>query len=177
MKHTRFAGFTIVEVVISIVLVSIISAAIIGRFSTGDSFSGFIIRDQIISLARTAQQSSLGRASVTLTISVTDDTVTITTAPGSGPLGEIDLVELPMDGISITGDVNVTASCSVSTGAVIGDTPAFTIRYGELGDLGNSGAGAGTAVTSAVRICLNENPVESVCISPSGFAYAGKCDD
>ena len=55
----------------------------------------------------------------------------------------------------------------------------MTISFGELGNLGSSGVlgGASTgAVSSAVRVCLNNDPVFSVCFSPSGFAYAGDCD-
>lgn len=177
MKYSRFTGFTIVELVITIVLVSIISTAIIGRFASGDAYSAFIIRDQIISLARTAQQSSLGRESVVLNISVTGDTVNLTTEAGTGPVVQISSVDFDLEGISLTGDVNVTDSCATSTGTAIGNSPDFTIRFEELGDLGNSGAGAGSAVTSAVRICLNDSVTDSVCISPSGYAYGGKCDD
>lgn len=176
MKHSRFAGFTIIEIVITLVIVAIMAAVVIGRFASGDSFAGFVIRDQIISLARTAQQSSLGRADVALKISVVGDIVTIATEGGNASVQEMNSVEFDLEGISLTGDINVTDSCSVSQGAAIGASP-FTVRFGELADLGNSGNGAGAAVTSAVRICLGDNPDESVCISPSGYAYEGKCDD
>jgi len=178
MKQSAFKGFTIIEITIVIVIVSIIAAAIISRFATGDVFTGFILRDQIISLARTAQQSALGRADVTLTITpnLGGDSVTIETAYGTGPAVTIDSVTFDLDSISLTGDTNVTDSCSVSTGTAITNAAPFVLRFDELGDLDVSGFGAGSAITSAARICLNDNVIESMCVAPSGFAYAGDCD-
>jgi hypothetical protein len=53
----------------------------------------------------------------------------------------------------------------------------MTIAFGGLGDLRTSGVTGSTgAITSAVRICINDSATMSVCVSPSGFAYAGDCD-
>jgi hypothetical protein len=56
----------------------------------------------------------------------------------------------------------------------------MTINFDELGDLAASGVtGATGAITSALRICLNNDAnvnTDSVCVSPAGFAYAGSCD-
>ena len=171
------SGFTVIEIVIVIVLVSIISAVALSRIIGGNTFSAFILRDQIISLTRTAQQSALGRSDVTLTItpSASLDTVTITTGYGAGPT-IINSVEFDLSPISITGSVNNTDSCSVTLGSAITNAAPLIVRFDELGDLELSGFGAGTTVTDSVKICLDARPVDSVCISPAGFAYAGDCD-
>jgi MSHA pilin protein MshC len=170
-------GFTVIELVIVIVIVSIISVVALSRAIRGNTFSGLILRDQIISLSRTAQQSALGRADVVITItpSASLDTVTLTSSYGAGST-IINSVEFDLAPNVITGSVNNTDSCSITLGSAITNLAPFIIRFDELGDLEASGFGAGTSVTDSVKICLNNRPIDSVCISPGGFAYAGDCD-
>lgn len=168
---------TIVELVLVIIIISIIGMVTMSRIIGGDSFNAIIVRDQIISLARTAQQNSLGRANVSMTITpnVGGDSVTIVTTDGGG---NIESFAVSLDSVSLSGDINDTDSCSVTSGvdAITNATP-MTLTFGELGDLGVSGVTGSTgAVTSALRICLNDTASESICVSPSGFAYAGDCD-
>ncbi|MEQ9210732.1 MAG: type II secretion system protein [Pseudomonadales bacterium] len=176
--RNRFSacGFTMVELVIIIVLLGIVATVAMSRLLRGDAFNAFVLRDQIISLSHTAQQASLGRDNVIMTI--TPDgagSVTLTTAYNGGAT-TIESVVLDMNSVSLTGDVNDTSSCATPPGSAITTASPFTLRFTPLGDLGASGFGAGTAVTSAVRICLNNSVTDSVCLSPAGFAYAGDCD-
>ncbi|MEX0965245.1 MAG: hypothetical protein WDZ52_14525 [Pseudohongiellaceae bacterium] len=92
--------------------------------------------------------------------------------------GTIESITAPLSSVSISGDINNSDSCSVTPGAdAITSVNPMTLAFGELGDLGVSGVTGNTgAITSAVRICLNDTASESVCVSPSGFAYAGDCD-
>lgn len=173
----RTLGFSLVELVITVLILSIISAVAISRILGGNTFNSIIVRDEIISIARTAQQNALGRADVELSItpSVGGDEVTVTTIDGSGT---IETYTMSLNSVSISGDINETDSCESTAGAdaVTSATP-MTLTFGELGDLGNSGVtGSIGAVTTAVRICLNDTAIDSVCVSPSGFAYAGNCD-
>lgn len=169
-------GMTIVELIVVIVVLSIIAAASISRFLGVNAFDSFILRDQIVSLTRTAQQSALGRSDVVLTIqpSVSLDTVTLTTSYGGGTA--INSVEFDLSPIVLTGSVNNTDSCSVTLGSAVTNGAPFIIRFDELGDLELSGFGAGSTITDNVKICLNDSPIDSVCISPAGFAYGGDCD-
>jgi MSHA pilin protein MshC len=179
INHFSNNGMTIVELVVVIIIISIIGMVTMSRIIGGNSFNAIIVRDQIISLARTAQQNSLGRADVSMTITpnVGGDSVTIVTSYGGG---NIESFAAPLDSVSLSGDINDTDSCSVTSGAdaITGAPPmTMTLVFGELGDLGVSGVTGSTgAVTSAVRICLNDTASESICVSPSGFAYAGDCD-
>lgn len=173
----RQLGFTMIESVMVIVFIGILAVFVMARFSSGDTFNSVIIRDQIVSLVRTAQQASLGRTSVSMTItpSAGGDSVTITTSDGGGT---IDSVQLDLSNVTLSGDINKTASCAVDDGdfAIASATP-MTLNFGELGDLGVSGVTGNTgAISSAVRICVNDSATDSVCVSPSGFAYAGNCD-
>ena len=171
------AGFTLVEMVLVLLILSVIGAVAMSRILGGNNFNGLIVRDQIISLARTAQQNALGRANVSMTITpnVGSDSVTIVTSYAGGNIGSFTA---PLDNVSLAGDINDTASCAVTSGVdAITNTAPLTLTFGEYGDLGVSGVTGSTgAVTSAVRICLNDTASESICVSPSGFAYAGDCD-
>jgi MSHA pilin protein MshC len=171
------AGFTLVEMVLVLLILSVIGAVAMSRILGGNNFNGLIVRDQIISLARTAQQNALGRANVSMTITpnVGGDSVTIVTSYAGGNIGSSTT---PLDNVSLSGDINNTASCAVTSGVdAITNTAPLTLTFGEYGDLGVSGVTGSTgAVTSAVRICLNDTASESICVSPSGFAYAGDCD-
>tara|TARA_R110002073_G_scaffold56746_3_gene144130 strand:+ start:2241 stop:2924 length:684 start_codon:yes stop_codon:yes gene_type:complete len=171
------AGFTLIETVIVILILSIISAVAISRIMSGNALNAIIVRDQIISLSRTAQQNALGRSDVDLIItpSAGGDEITLSTSDTSGT---IESYTFSLSSVSLSGDINDTDSCAVTSGADgITNAAPMTLTYGELGDLGVSGvAGSTGAVTSALRICLNDTASESICVSPSGFAYEGDCD-
>jgi MSHA pilin protein MshC len=172
------SGYTIIELIVVIILIGIASAFAMSRMLGGNVFTPSIVQQQIISLARIAQQSSLGRSDVTLTITPNgDDTVTIDAEESSGTV-TIQSVTISMDSVSFSGDINKTASCAVDDGdTAITSGAAMVLAFGQLGDLEDSGIGGGAAaITSAVRICLNNSPSDSVCVAPSGFAYAGDCD-
>lgn len=175
------SGFTLIEFIVVIVLTGIVSVVAIARFLNVDTFNPAVFRDQVISIARTSQQSALGRASVALTVTpdAAGDEVTISSTFGSGPTSTIERVSLPLGGVTLSGDINTVASCESSPGAnsITNSTP-MTISFGELGDLTDSSGISGStgAVNSALRICVNNSAVYSVCFSPSGFAYGGDCD-
>lgn len=176
-SNASMIGFTIVEMIIALVLVGIISAVAIARLSGGTSFNAIIVRDQIVSMARNAQQHSLGRASVTMTITpnVGGDVVTLATNDAGGT---IDSISVPIDGVTLSGDINTTDSCATTSGIdTITNAAPMTIDFGELGNLNSSGvSGSAGAITSALRVCIDDNADFSVCVSPAGFAYPGDCD-
>lgn len=178
---TRYSqkAFTMVELVVTIVLVGIIAAFAMSRLLDGNSFNPAIVRDQIISMARVAQQAALGRPAVSLTITPNPsaDTVTLAVADSGGNIGGRSAT-LSLDSASLSGDINKTASCEADSGdTAITSANPLVLNFGELGDLADSGIGAGVApITSAIRICINNSSADSVCVSPAGFAYGGNCD-
>lgn len=173
----RQAAFTLVEIVVVILVLGIISAVAMSRILGGNTFNAIIVRDQIVSLARTAQQNALGRSDVSMTITpgAGGNDVTLVTSDSGGT---IKTVTLALDTVSLRGDINDTDSCETTAGAdAITNAAPMTLAFGELGNLDTSGVTGSTgAITSALRICLNNTASESVCVSPSGFAYAGDCD-
>lgn len=171
------AGFTVVEIVVTIVIIGILSAFVMSRFLSTDSFNAPVLRDQLIAMIRSAQQSALGRPGVILTVTpnASNSSAVISTVEDGGG---IDSVTMDIESVTISTDLNTTASCGVTPGAsTVSNSSPLELNFGELGDLIDSGITGSTGpVNSALRICLNNNPVNSVCVSPSGFAYAGDCD-
>jgi len=180
-SQSRSIGFTIVELVVVIFVLALISVTAMSRFSDENAFTGLVVRDQIISQARRAQQGSFGRPSMSMVftpnVAGTEATVDVLQASASDAVSS---VTVPIGSLTLTGDTNVTDSCATTTGSSITDTAPFTLTFGELGDLvassGVAGAVSFGAPTTAVRFCINEDIDYSVCISPAGFAYAGDCD-
>ncbi len=177
MKSSLEVGFTLVEIVITLVILGVVSAFAMSRFVGVNTFNAPAVRDQIVSIVRTAQQHAMGRpdVSVTITPSVSGDRVVIESNDDNGA---INTYQADLGDVTLSGDINTTASCGTTSGSqTISNSTPMTINFGELGDLAVSGVTGSTgAVTSALRICVNNNPVNSVCVSPSGFAYAGDCD-
>ena len=162
-----------------IFVLGVISATAMSRFSDENAFAGLVVRDQIISQARRAQQGSFGRADMSL----------VFTPNGAGTEATVEVLEaatvlssvtVSINSLSITGDTDVTASCTSTAGTSVTDSAPFTLMFGQLGDLvassGVAGGGGFGEPETAVRLCINEDINFSVCVSPSGFAYAGDCD-
>ena len=179
MRESRSiaSGFTLVEMIVIMLLIAIVSAAVVSRFISANAFNATILRDQVISLTRSAQQAALGRSGVALTItpSAGGDSVVVETSDSGGT---IESVSLDLDGVSLSGDINDTDSCGTTPGAdSITNAAPMTLNFESLGNLGNSGVTGSTgAVNSALRVCINNDVLASVFVSPSGFAYAGDCD-
>ncbi|OGT74681.1 MAG: hypothetical protein A3H44_03305 [Gammaproteobacteria bacterium RIFCSPLOWO2_02_FULL_57_10] len=83
----------------------------------------------------------------------------------------------------LSADVDVLASCSTPPDSdnVATDDKPLHVEFDALGDLMIGGVVDGTPaypvdVTTGMRICLNNDPVMSICISAAGFAYTGNCD-
>lgn len=171
-------GFTVVEFIVVIVIIAIVSAITIARFAGSDAFNPITVRDQLISMARTAQQSALGRSPVSLTVTpnAAGSEVVIQSVDGAGVIEE---VALSLAGVSLSADINNTSSCEASSAPPISSAAPLTIAFGSLGNLADTtvvNGATGTPVNSALRICVNDSATYSVCVSPSGFAYGGDCD-
>lgn len=172
------AGYTFVELIVVIVLLSIISAVIISRMAGANAFNGIVVRDQIIALTRIAQQSSFGRANVTMTFTPlpggNDATIVATESNGV-----IQSVTVPITSLTLAGDIDTINSCGVTPGGdTIATSSPLVLKFGELGSIvASSGVGTSAGlVERSVRVCIDNDPALSVCISPLGFAYAGDCD-
>lgn len=176
--HNGAAGFTMVEMIVTLVIMGVLSAVIMTRFLDANTFNAIVVRDQLVAMIRVAQQNALGRSNVSLSLtpSASGDNLTLVRSDSGGV---VESVTVDLTSVALSSDNNIITSCGSPNGqnAISNATP-LTINFGELGSLANSGVtGNVGAVNSALRICVNNDPVFSVCVSPSGFAYRGNCDD
>jgi prepilin-type N-terminal cleavage/methylation domain-containing protein len=178
VRQRRQRGVTLFELIIVIFLFGVIGVVATSRILSANTFNELLVRDQIISLARVAQQSRLGRAPISLSLQPSADTrqLTVRATHGSEVLRSVTLNSAD---VSLRADINNTASCAATPGAAsITSANPLTISYNALGSLGVSGVTGSTgAVSSAMRVCINSKAEMSVCISATGLAYAGKCDE
>ena len=153
----RLAGFTIVELIAVIALVGILMSVSIGRLAGTGGFDEIVVRDGILSIARGAQQTSLGQQNVQLKMSVSGSNVIVSSLVS----GAIDSTKtFPSNDVAITaGAVGSGTAC----GAI---SSPITLAYASDGEVES-------VDSDGFPICLNGQ--SSLCISPAGFAHQGAC--
>lgn len=180
----KFHGYSAIELVIVILIIGIISTVTVGRLLEGDTYNASVVRDQIVSLARSGHQRSLGRSDLALIVRPNGNKIEIITAEDFVDAQDFTSLQASLidaRSVVVSGDVNITASCEVTPGAdVLSNATPMVIQFNELGDLYRGGvtssSGYPIAATTAIRLCVNNDPLVSVCFSPAGFAYAGDCE-
>jgi MSHA pilin protein MshC len=165
-KGPAHRGFTLVELVCVLVLVSIIGGVMVGRLFDTEAYDERITRDALLSVARAAQQLALSRSNVDLYIQ---------------DLGSELRVSARVDGTEETGRSFRKAEVQIRSDTSAAGGPAgncseisspITIAFDLFGELSN--ATPGGTYMGGVPICLNGN-VTSLCISAAGFAHSGSC--
>jgi type II secretory pathway pseudopilin PulG len=168
----------LVELVVVLVLVSIVAVTVTSRYLTPNAFEAAGARDGLITILRAAQQAALGRSNVTATIQTVGDKWVFAAMAGSTVLQTMEVNKRNI--VLATGSALVGAgTCAEGL-----DTPLandFRVSYDSKGNLSafvNSGVTQAVSSTfNGVRVCVNDAEQYSACVSPSGYAYTGNCDD
>lgn len=163
-------GFTIIELIIVIILISIISAIGIGLLSSTDQYTARLASDRWLAGFRLAQRLALQKQNslelLELSVAETSDSWVFRIRQGSQNLSEFDLEKEPLE-IRFS-DSDFSASCST--------LPILTFPFTSNFDgYGNSVSTTRTQVTQNKRLCFIAGGIEEICISPSGYAYEGTC--
>jgi MSHA pilin protein MshC len=177
-------GFSVVELVIAILIIGIISYVAMSRLLEGDVYNAAVVRDQLISLARSAQQQALGRSDVAMIIRPNGNDLEVRTVEDFVDINtytQMQFSSIDMRSVVMAGDVNVTGSCGtvLSTNTISNANP-MVIQFDELGDLYRGGVtsalGYPITASTGMRLCLNNDPSVSICLSPAGFPFKGDCE-
>ena len=177
-------GFSVIELVLAILIIGIISSVALSRLLEGDVYNAAVVRDQVLSLSRSAQQQALGRTDVAIIIRPNGNDLEIQTVEDFvdvNTFSQMQFSSLDMRSVVIAGDANVTASCSATPSTnIISNSSPMVIQFDALGDLYRGGVttapGYPVTVTTGMRLCVNDDPTVSICFSPAGFPFRGNCE-
>lgn len=184
LLRNKQQGFSVIELVLAILIIGIISTVAMSRLLEGDTYNAAVVRDQIISLARAGHHRALGRTDVALILRPNGNDLEVITAEDFVDANDFTTLQsssIDARSVTVKGDVNVTASCGLTSGTdLLGNAAPMVIQYNELGDLYRGGVtsavGYPIAASTAMRLCINDDPIVSICFSPAGFAFAGDCE-
>ncbi len=170
MSSTK--GFTLIELIVVIVLISILSAVGLGLFSSADQYTARLASDRWLAGLRLAQRLSLQKQNasnlVSMTVSQSSDNWILSIDQAGMNLGEFDIEKKQLDVRVSTTDFS--GPCS-GLGSVIFP---FVLNFNGYGDLVTS---VRTQINTNTRLCFIGAQTMDVCISPSGYAYEGLCSN
>jgi len=160
------SGFTLIELISVLLIVSALGAAAFGRFSESTAFDERLASDQILATARAAQQLGFSRSSVDLFFQDVGSEVKVAARVGgveqasrTFPKSEVTIT---VDGTSTGGSPGVCSSL----------TSPITLQFDSNAEV--SGAYPSGNYNQGFPICLNGN-TPNICVSPAGFAHLGSC--
>lgn len=168
MKSTK--GFTLIELIVVIILLSILGAVGIGLFSAPSQYAVKLSADQWLSQFRLSQRISFLRQSasdpIRLTINQSANRWDMLVSQGAT---DLDQFEIDYDSVSVRySQTDFSSSCSA--------LPVMTFPMNFYFDgYGNAVNASRTQLSNNQRVCLTANSTAELCISPSGYAYEGSC--
>ena len=156
----RQKGFTLIELIMVIILLGVLSVFAMSRFSSGQSYSSAIVKNQLLAALRLSQQTALSRSSSNQNV-----ILTITSAGGSwlfvtsgGGDSFTSQVEAGVEQIRF--GTNFAAACSSLS------TLPLVISFDGDGN---------RLPQSNLRMCVDSDIDYELCISSSGYSYEGVC--
>ncbi|MCP5325404.1 MAG: prepilin-type N-terminal cleavage/methylation domain-containing protein [Oceanospirillaceae bacterium] len=166
----KSAGFTLIELIMVIVLISLISALGIGLLPSAQEYKSPLFTDQLLNALRTTQRIALLRENPS-------DVLSLNVSRDSGEFqlqimqsgSQLDLIAIEHGGAQLAfTNTDFTTPC-----ASMAASPLPQILYfNGAGDLTNASR---VQVSTNLRLCILASPARELCIAPSGYAYAGSC--
>lgn len=168
MNSTK--GFTLIELIVVIILISILSAVGIGLFSSSDQYSARLASDRWLAGLRLAQRLSLQKQNAS-------NLVVMTVTSGSDSWGfSIDQAGINLSDFEIEKeqlDIRISTS---SFSAACSTLPVMsfpnTFNFNGYGDLVSA---TRVQESTNTRLCFIGAQTMDLCISPSGYTYEGLC--
>lgn len=162
-------GFTMVELVVVVILLSILSVTAISRFVQPSAFAPGIVTQALVGEARFAQQLAMARhdAAVSLVLDRNGSEWrmrVLTDVDGVVRTQRVDSANTAISASSGAANASVTAAT------------ALTLEFGHSGDLRGVALGAtpGDPLTG-VSLLVGGDSDRQICIYPSGYANDASC--
>lgn len=136
------------------------------RFADPSTFDERLTSDQLLSVARTAQQLAYSRSDVDLYIQDLGNEVRASVRiAGTEQMGR----SFPKSKVRLTADMSAAGGSAGVCSEILSPITLYFDPSGEVSDAYPSGI-----YSEGFPICLNGSTV-SLCISPAGFAHIGSC--
>ncbi len=167
MNH-QGKGFTLIELIVVVVLLSVLSALGVGLFSAPSQYHAANALESWLNLFQYSQRQSLLKQSLTspLVLSVTRTSENWVFSLNQGPT-QIDTFSIAHQNKPL----RVSTSQWLTTcGSLSELTYPLEVRFNGAG---NRIDATGQVVSQNLRLCFDDT--HQMCLSPSGFAYAGIC--
>lgn len=163
-------GFTLIELIVVIILLSVLGAVGIGLFSAPSQYAVKLAADQWLAQLRFAQRLSFLKQSasepVMLVVNQSSNNWNSVTRQGSSVFNTFDV---EYNSVSVrTSSSDFTSPCNVLP------SMAFPKNF-YFDGYGNAVDASRIQLSTNQRICLVATNTVELCISPSGYAYEGSC--
>ncbi len=163
-------GFTLLELVIVMILISIISALGVGLFSSTSAFDARLASDQWLGSLRLSQKLALLKQhpSQLLTFTASQDSQQweISVAQGGS---ELNAMNIDRNRVELRSSTTDFASSCATLPLTSFPLVLYVNGYGDQVDASRVQLSANT------RLCFVATETVELCISPSGYAYGGAC--
>lgn len=166
----KSAGFTLIELIMVIVLISIISVLGIGLLPSAQNYKSPLFTDQLLNALRTTQRLALLRENPTdvlsLNISRTGSEFQLQILQSAI---QVDLISIEHAGNNLViSNTDFTTPCAALT-----PTPFPYVLY--FNGAGERSDASRVQNNTNLRVCVLATPERELCIAPSGYAYVGSC--
>ena len=169
---TSTKGFTLIELIIVIILISIVSAIGIGLLSGTDQYSARLASDRWLAGFRLAQRLSLQKqnSSQIMTVTVTENSESWFFSINQGAFN-LSAFDIEKERVQVRGsESDFINGCDT--------LPLITLPLSlYFSGYGDAISAARVQKTANQRFCFIGGSVEEICISPSGYAYEGLCQN
>ena len=164
-------GFTLIELIIVIILISILAGLGIGLLSGTDGFAPRVAMDQLLNSLRLSQRLALLKQSsselLDVTLSQTSDSWNVSVNFDGAELNSFDI---DRNRVSMSGSTSDFASSCDALPLI-----TFPMTF-YLDGYGNHVSAARVQQNTNQRLCFIGDDSVELCIGPSGYAYAGACE-
>ena len=168
----RANGFTIVELIASVVLLSLISVTVMSRWFGTDSFRISAASNQFISSARLAQRIALANSAVVIHLKITQvsgDWHYLVVEDDGGVITTLYTISVDAD------DIAILITAGIGPGS-LSASAALDAAFDALGNITDVHIGTSQgSVSGGVLVQFVGTIDRIVCISPLGFTHDGAC--